>query len=101
MIQINNIPIIELQVNWLKKCGISDIIVLVGHLKEKIKHHLDDGKKFGVNISYIEENVPLGTGGALKNAKNHIIQNGNTDSGFFVINGGSILQKHLKYFLVL
>jgi NDP-sugar pyrophosphorylase family protein len=76
-----------LQVNWLKKCGISDIIVLVGHLKEKIKHHLDDGKKFGVNISYIEENVPLGTGGALKNAKNHIIQNGNTDSGFFVING--------------
>jgi NDP-sugar pyrophosphorylase family protein len=87
MIQINNTPIIELQVNWLKKCGVIDIIVLVGHLKEKIKHHLADGKKFGVNISYIEENVPLGTGGALKNAKDHIIQNGDTDSGFFVING--------------
>ena len=92
MIQINNTPIIELQVNWLKKCGITDIIVLVGHLKEKIKHHLADGKKFGVSISYIEENVPLGTGGALKNAKDHIIQNGDTDSGdtdsgFFVING--------------
>jgi NDP-sugar pyrophosphorylase family protein len=87
MIQINNTPIIELQVNWLKKSGITDIIVLVGHLKEKIKHHLADGKKFGVNISYIEENVPLGTGGALKNAKDHIIQNGNKDSGFFVING--------------
>ena len=87
MIQINNTPIIELQVNWLKKSGITDIIVLVGHLKEKIKHHLADGKKFGVNISYIEENVPLGTGGALKNAKDYIIQSGNTDSGFFVING--------------
>jgi mannose-1-phosphate guanylyltransferase len=87
MIQINNTPIIELQVKWLKKFGITDIIVLVGHLREKIKHHLADGKKFGVNISYIEENVPLGTGGALKNAKDHIIQNGNTDSGFFVING--------------
>ena len=90
MIQINNTPIIELQVNWLKKCGITDIIVLVGHLKEKIKHHLGDGQKFGVNISYIEENVPLGTGGALKNAKEHIMQNGNTDSGFFVINGDII-----------
>jgi len=87
MIQINNTPIIELQVKWLKKFGITDIIVLVGHLREKIKHHLADGKKFGVNISYIEENVPLGTGGALKNAKHHIIQNGNSDSGFFVING--------------
>ena len=52
--------------------------VLVGHLKEKIKHHLDDGKKFGVNISYIEENLPLGTGGALKNAKNQIIESRNT-----------------------
>lgn len=87
MIQINNTPIIELQVKWLKKFGITDIIVLVGHLREKIKHHLADGKKFGVNISYIEENVPLGTGGALKNAKHYIIQNGNSDSGFFVING--------------
>jgi len=87
MIQINKTPIIELQVKWLKKFGITDIIVLVGHLREKIKHHLADGKKFGVNISYIEENVPLGTGGALKNAKDHIIQDGNSDSGFFVING--------------
>ena len=87
MIQINNTPIIELQVKWLKKFGISDIIILVGHLKEKIKHHLADGKKFGVNISYIEENEPLGTGGALKNAKDHIIQIGNSHSGFFVING--------------
>ncbi len=87
MIQINNTPIIELQVKWLKKFGITNIIVLVGHLREKIKHHLADGKKFGVNISYIEENVPLGTGGALKNAKDHIIQNGNSDPGFFVING--------------
>jgi mannose-1-phosphate guanylyltransferase len=87
MIQIKDKPIIELQVNWLKKFGMTDIIVLVGHLKEKIKHHLADGKKFGVNISYIEEHVPLGTGGALKNAKNEIIENGNTNNGFFVING--------------
>jgi mannose-1-phosphate guanylyltransferase len=87
MIQIKDRPIIELQVNWLKKFGMTDIILLVGHLKEKIKYHLADGKKFGVNISYIEEHVPLGTGGALKNAKNEIIQNGNTNKGFFVING--------------
>lgn len=87
MIEIDNIPIIELQVNWLKEFGMKDVIVLVGHLKEKIKHHLADGTKFGVNISYIEENVPLGTGGALNNAKNRILENGKTDTGFFVING--------------
>ena len=87
MIEIDNIPIIELQVNWLKEFGMKDVIVLVGHLKEKIKHHLADGTKFGVNIRYIDENVPLGTGGALNNAKNQILENGKTDTGFFVING--------------
>ena len=87
MVEIDNTPIIEIQVNWLKKFGMKDVIVLVGHLKEKIKHHLADGTKFGVNISYIEENVPLGTGGALKNAKSQILEKVNTDSGFFVING--------------
>ena len=87
MVEIDNTPIIELQVNWLKKFGMKDVIVLVGHLKEKIKHHLADGTKFGINITYIEENVPLGTGGALKNAKSQILENGNTDAGFFVING--------------
>lgn len=90
MIQINKTPIIEWQVNWLKKYGVTDIIVLIGHLKEKIKHHLEDGKKFGVDISYIEEDIPLGTGGALKNAKDHIIKSRNNDSGFFVINGDII-----------
>ena len=70
MIQINNIPIIELQVNWLKMWDIG-YYRTSRTSQRKIKHHLYDGKKFGVNISYIEENVPLGTGGALKNAKPH------------------------------
>ena len=85
MIEICNLPIIEWQIKWLQKFGISEIIILVGHLKEKIMSHLGDGLKFGLKIQYIDEVKPLGTGGALKNAKNIILENGH--STFFVING--------------
>jgi mannose-1-phosphate guanylyltransferase len=85
MIEICNLPIIEWQIKWLQKFGISEIIILVGHLKEKIMSHLGDGLKFGLNIRYIDEVKPLGTGGALKNAKNIILENGHNT--FFVING--------------
>jgi mannose-1-phosphate guanylyltransferase len=85
MIEICNLPIIEWQIKWLQKFGISEIIILVGHLKEKIMSHLGDGLKFGLNIRYIDEVKPLGTGGALKNAKNMILENGHNT--FFVING--------------
>ena len=76
MIEICNLPIIEWQIKWLQKFGISEIIILVGHLKEKIMSHLGDGLKFGLKIRYIDEVQPLGTGGALKNAKNIILENG-------------------------
>ena len=58
-------PILEYQINSLKKSGIISIILIVGHLKDKIVEYFGDGKKFGVNISYICENEPLGTAGAL------------------------------------
>ena len=58
-------PILEYQIESLKKSGIMDITLIVGHLREVVIEHFRDGQRFGVNISYIEENEPLGTAGAL------------------------------------
>lgn len=65
MLPIMGKPIIEHQIECLKKSGITDIVVVIGHLGDVIKNYLADGQKFGVNINYIEENIPLGTAGAL------------------------------------
>lgn len=65
MLPIVDKPIIEHQIECLKKSGITDITVVIGHLGNIIKNYLQDGSEFGVNISYIEEQVPLGTAGAL------------------------------------
>ena len=65
MLPIVDKPIIEHQIDCLKKSGVVDITIVIGHLGDVIKNYLQDGKRFGVNISYIEENSPLGTAGAL------------------------------------
>ncbi|MCX8165453.1 MAG: nucleotidyltransferase family protein [Acidilobaceae archaeon] len=72
LLPIGSKTIIEHQIEWLRSYGISEIFMLVGYLKEKIIEALGSGAKHGVFISYVVEDEPLGTGGALRNAA-HII----------------------------
>ncbi len=65
MIQICGKPILEHQIDNLKACGLTDIILVIGYLGDKIKEYFGDGSKFGVNIEYFVEDHPLGTAGAL------------------------------------
>ena len=65
MIPICGKPILEHQIDCLKKNGLTDIIIVVGHLGHIIKEYFNNGSIFGCNISYYTETEPLGTGGAL------------------------------------
>ena len=67
LIPINNIPIIEWQIRYLKKFGISEAIICSGYKTEMIENYLEN-KKLGIKISFSIENKPLGTGGAIKKA---------------------------------
>lgn len=64
MVPVDGKPLLEYQVEALKEYGIKKIIMIVGHLGEKIMDHFKDGKNFGVDIDYIVEKEPLGTAGA-------------------------------------
>lgn len=72
MVKILGKPILEHQIENLKKQGITDFIISVGHLKEHIKNYFKNGKDFGVKIEYIEESMPLGSGGSLYYLKDKI-----------------------------
>ena len=65
MIQLCGKPILEHQIECLKKNEITDIILVIGHLGHFIKEYFENGSRFGVNINYYEETEPLGTAGAL------------------------------------
>jgi len=95
LLPIKGRPILEYIIENLKKHGITDIILSVGYLGEKIKAHFGDGRQFGVKITYSQEKKPLQTGGALLKAKKLL-----GDQSFFVIHGDVLSNLSLKDIVV-
>ncbi|NLW25283.1 MAG: nucleotidyltransferase family protein, partial [Clostridia bacterium] len=67
MVPIVNVPVMEYCVKLLKKHGIYNIIANTHYLPSKITDYFQDGKKFGVNMTYSYERELLGTAGGVKN----------------------------------
>lgn len=93
LIPIKNIPIIEWQIKYLKKFGISEVIICSGYKTEMIENYLSN-KKLGIKIKFSIETTPLGTGGAIKKAGKKI-----NEKSFIVINGDVITNMDLKKLL--
>ena len=90
LVPIKNIPIIEWQIKYLKKHGITEVIICTGYKTKMIENYLSM-KKTGVKIKFSIEKSPLGTGGAIKKAGKMI-----NDKSFFVINGDTITNIDLR-----
>ena len=90
LVPIKNIPIIEWQIKYLKKFGVSEVIICSGYKTEMIENYLNM-KNMGVTVKFSVEKSPLGTGGAIKKAGKMI-----KDKSFFVINGDTITNIDLK-----
>ena len=95
LLPIKGKPILEYIIENLKKHGITDIVLSVGYLGEKIKAHFGDGKQFGVKITYSQEKKPLQTGGALLKARKLLM-----NQPFFVIHGDVLSNLSLKDIMV-
>ncbi len=92
MVPVLGIPFLEHQLRFLKEQGIKDIILCVYHMADKIKSYFGDGKRIGMELSYSEEDIPLGTGGALKKAEKYL------NDDFLVLNGDSYVPLNLAQF---
>ena len=92
MIEIEGKPILQYQIECLVRQGFRDIILVIGHLGNVIKDYFKDGKDFVANISYIYEETPLGTAGALFFLKDQISED------FLLMNGDSILDVDIERF---
>lgn len=93
MISIRRKPLLEYNILWLKKWGIKKIVIGVGFQKESIINYFKDGKKWDVDIKYVEHNPEGGTGDALKEdiEKSKIKEN-----YFFAMNSDQLTSFPLK-----
>jgi len=91
LIPLDNIPIIEWQIRYLKKFAIKTIIICTGYKTEQIENYLKIKNNFGIKIIFSKEKNPLGTGGAIKQAARYI-----KEKSFFVLNGDVITNIDIK-----
>jgi len=88
-------PFLFLLLRDLATAGIAKVILLTGYQHEKIVAACGDGKNFGLEIVYSRETEPLGTGGALLQARNCFA---GADS-FILLNGDTYIECSLTDFI--
>lgn len=101
MIPIDGMPVLEREIDSLRKQGFNDIIITVGHLGKIIMDYFGDGSKispitnepFGVNINYYFEAEPLGSAGALFKIKDKLTED------FLLLNADSIFDVDFNRFV--
>src|SRR5208283_594289 len=93
MVTIAGKPILEHQIELAKRYGLNDIYLLTGHLSDVIADHFGDGSQFGVRITHIAEDSPLGTAGAIK------MLEGKFKDRFMVFYGDTIMDIDLSAFI--
>ncbi|MFX1329775.1 MAG: nucleotidyltransferase family protein [Promethearchaeota archaeon] len=91
MIPLHGKPLLEYIINGLIYAGIKSIIIVVGYQKEQVIKYFEDGKKWGIKIEYVEQEILNGTGGAVLLCEN-LIQ----ESHFFLV-WGDILVPYKVY----
>ncbi len=92
MLPLGDRPILEHIIEQLKDAGIEQVSLTTHYMPEKITDHFGDGSDFGIQISYVQEDEPLGTAGALG-------QIGDTTQPLFIMNGDIITDLDIKAML--
>jgi NDP-sugar pyrophosphorylase family protein len=97
LIPIHGKPFLQYQIDLLRRSGIRDVVLCVGHLREQVMDYFGDGRWLGVRIRYSEEKDHLlGTAGAIKNAEPLL------GDDFFLMYGDSYLmidyREIMRYF---
>jgi len=77
-------PVMEHILRLLRTHGITDVVVTLQYLGSAIRDYFGDGSDFGVDITYVVEDAPLGTAGSVKNAQEYL------DEPFIVISGDAL-----------
>jgi mannose-1-phosphate guanylyltransferase/phosphomannomutase len=86
MIPVRGRPWLEWIVESFVERGFSRFVLLTGWRGEVIEEHFGDGSRFGASVVHSREHEPLGTGGALREARSHL-------AGRFILTFGDVLRR--------
>jgi NDP-sugar pyrophosphorylase family protein len=80
LMPIDDMPILEVLLRQMKRAGIQEVVLTVGHLASLLRAYFGDGSQWGVKITYSHEQKPLGTAGPISQVqdlnKTFLVTNG-------------------------
>ena len=85
LLPVCNKPIIQYQLEDMRRIGVENVIIVVGHLKEEIISYFGDGSSLGLSIRYVEQHKTLGIAHAVAQLENVV------DSPFILFLGDIFL----------
>jgi len=95
LLPIANKPMSEYCLDSIKETGITDIAIIIGGIgSNKVKEYYGNGKNFGVNLTYIEQDEPRGIAHAIRLCKKFV-----NNEKFLVFLGDNIIQKPITDFV--
>ena len=95
MLPVGNKPIVEYLIESLRRCGIREIVLVVGYKRERIMEYFGDGKGWNMNIKYVFQDKQIGTGHALLQAEKHV-----EGEEFLVLPGDNIIDSESLRLLI-
>ena len=91
MTKVGSVPFLVNVINYLKSYKITNVIFATGYKSHEVRDYFGDKYYFGVDVSYSEEKVSLGTGGAIRNAFSKLKYN-----EVLVLNGDTLFEADLN-----
>ena len=67
MLPVAGVPVTEHQIARAREAGVTRIVLGTSYRAEVFSDYFGNGEKVGVDLRYVVEKVPLGTGGAIRN----------------------------------
>jgi mannose-1-phosphate guanylyltransferase len=92
LVKVANKPLLQWVVEWLRTSGVTELVIGVAYLREKITRHFGNGARFGVNIRYSVHSVEGGTGEGFRLAISRYVD----DDCFFALNSDQITDLDLR-----
>lgn len=82
-------PFLDYLLTYLVEQGLQRVILSLGYQSEMVRAFVGNGAPWGLEIKHVEEQIPLGTGGALRYAS-AILDAESESAPFFVLNGDTL-----------
>jgi len=89
LMPIGEMPILEVLLRQMKRSGINHVVLTVGHLASLLRAYFGNGAQWNLDITYSQENEPLGTAGPIALVKG-------LDKTFLVTNGDVLTTLDIK-----